>query len=865
MVFEELKVRFTGEDGLSGMLGKLTGGMGAATKGGLAMGAAFAVVQMAMQQVMKGIHSLIKFIQDGTAAYIKFEKGLAEVATLLDDTSYLEAYAVGLRDLAKASGESLDTLTKGLYQVISASVDAGAAMGVLTVANKAAIAGISDTATAVDVVTSIMNAYGMSAAEAETITDQLFTAVKYGKTTFGELAAGVGPVITMAANLGVSFDQVAAALATMTRAGIQTTNAVTYLRGMFRSVLKPTKQMKDTAKELGIVFDSTSLKSMGLGGFLKYVSDAVGTNTEALARLFPNIRGIQAVMALAGRNADAFAGDLYHMAEAAGATTDAFEIIEETSAFQLAKLRGEISDLQMEIGEKMVPTMHAWEGSMLYLAERIDIISNSIGWLMDRFSAVWRMWGGWADALTGATEKTESLAESTDYTSEEITAFAANLASTIKTIGDYNESIGKATDEIIELERANAEMLERIQDLTRIQEITDDFKNLKLSTEDATYTQQIFDDELRMAQIELLKTKSLIIGLREEMDEYGDLTKKNNLEIMKIRYKAKVAGRELTEAEEKQIEELELANEGLRIKIEEEAIKIDDIEEQALRDQEKRVGDRKRQLEEEEQALEDKTQTELEKLQEEITANEFAITTKLGQIKQWSIDRKAAMDHLHEELLSKLETFDAEELASIETQSGLKLGEIQGFIDGSEKLWYDHYQYLKDLWNTYPSPEEPGGGGGGAPPAPEEPSYHIAKVEPMIGPLLPGTVRPWYYTSTSGTKKTGAEGDYDMGETIPWELGGYVSRLTKSLLHPGEYVLPKKVVDLLDILVSRPPSPTQIASKERAMTHTYSAPASETVDSGVHIYGDIHLHGVQDVDAFMEELHRRSRTAGARL
>jgi len=860
MVFEELKVRFTGEDGLTGMLGKITGGMGGATKSGLAMGAMFAVVQMAMQQVMKVIHSLINFIKDSVKAYIEFEKGLAEVSTLLDDTSPLEGYAKGLRELAMASGESLDTLTKGLYQVISASVDAGAAMDVLTVANKAAIGGLSDTATAVDVITSIMNAYGYSAAEAERISDHLFTAVKYGKTTFAELAAGVGPVITMAANLGIEFYEVAASLATMTRSGIQTTNAVTYLRGMLRSVLKPTKQMKDMAKELGIVFDATSLKSMGLGGFLRYVSDAVGSNTEALSKLFPNIRGIQAVMALAGENADAFAGDLYHMEEAAGATDIAFTKMAGTISFELEQMRAKIKDTQLEIGEKMVPATLAWEQAMLYLASRIELIGNSIDWLMDRFAGVWDMWRDWGAFLFGGTEAVSEFKEVIKYTEEEITEFSATLSETIRTIGDYNESIGKATDEIKVLSDANVELLEKIKDLTRIKEITDDFKNLKLSTKDATYTQKIFDDELRVAQIELLKTKALLQDLGEAVDEYGDETKRNNLKVMKIRYKAKIEGRELTEDEEKQIEELELANEGLRIKIEEEAIKIDDIQEQALRDKQNRVDERKRQLEDEERALKDKAKTEIEKLREEVEANELAISTKLDQISQWAIERKEAIDTLDAELLSKLETFNEEELASIETQSGLKLGEIGGFIYDSEKAWYEHYKYLKGLWETYPSPTGP-------PLEPTEPEapYVITKIEPFVGPIQPGRehLRPYYYTSSSGVRKTGLKGDYEMGQGIPWEHGGYVPKITEALLHPGEYVLPKKIVDLLDSLVSRPPTPSQVLARERSPISP--SPVSETADTYIHFYGDIILHGVQDVDAFMEELHRRTRVAGARL
>ncbi|GAH53584.1 unnamed protein product [marine sediment metagenome] len=106
--------------------------------------------------------------------------------------------------------------------------------------------------------------------------------------------------------------------------------------------------------------------------------------------------------------------------------------------------------------------------------------------------------------------------------------------------------------------------------------------------------------------------------------------------------------------------------------------------------------------------------------------------------------------------------------------------------------------------------------------------------------------------------------EYRPGKPLSWQQGGYISKLSEGILHPGEYVLPKKIVDLLNLLVSRPPSPAQVLARERPSPISPS-PMPGTTDTHIHFYGDVILHGVQDVDAFMEELHRRSRVAGARL
>jgi len=1059
--FEELKVRFSGEDGLSGMLGKITGGMGGATKGGLAMGAAFAVVQMAIQAVMKAIQAMIKFVQEGIQAYVEFEKGIAEVSTLLSDKSPLEGYSEGLRQLAKDSGESLGTLTKGLYQVISASVDAGAAMGVLTVANRAAIAGVSDTATAVDVITSIMNAYGMSAAEAEKISDQLFTAVKYGKTTFGELAAGVGPIITMSANLGIGFDEVAASLATMTRSGIKTTNAVTYLRGVLQGVIKPSTTAIATAKELGVQFDQTALKSKGLGGFLNYLSEAAEGDSKVMAKLFPNVRAIQAVMALAGDNAQGFADDLDNMTQSAGATDAAFTTMADTTAFKLGQMKAEIADTQLEIGEKMIPATLAWSKVQVVLAETMGtvmqvigklydmivgpfveafssintslggttsmfeilgkaimfywaatfkplytfianvlagafeilgdtisvitdifesmfgeigpgvdifellnasldaactiiknvvktafvpfkialaviktvvliviqkfkdflavikpvtdflteklkpildaisatfgVVKNAVGGFTDGLKSAWGALTNWSEEVIHGKETVDELGNVVNHTADEITDFAADIATTVRAIGDYDDAIETAVQEVKDLEEANKDLVSQIADLTRIDEITSSLDYFKKSSKNATYATQIFDDELRNAQMELLKTQGLLDGMNETLDEYGDTQKKNNLAIMKIRYQAKKEGRDLTEDEENQIGDLELANEGLRIKVQEEQIRMDDIQETALRTGKENVAERIKQLEDEKDAIKGKAKTEVEKVQEEIDANNVAILDKTLALNKFAVDRQAAVDKLNNELLSKQSIFNSDELTSIETQSGLKLTEIDTFITDSESKWRNHYAYLSGLAGgevpsggattnpptptptPTPPPPPPPPYNGGTDDDPDEPtpttSYQVASAYGVdTGRTMKANLK-----STSGVMRTLTELPYSattrsmiatvirnilarfpVGQGLSWESGGYIPSDAYGKVHAGEYVLPKKIVSLLDSLVQNPSS---VGDRKQP---------SHIIDGGdrsvrnINIYGNINLPSVQNVDDFMRELQRRSRTAGAR-
>ena len=199
---------------------------------------------------------------------ISFQKELAQVSTMLDESAMkiMPQYKKGLLDMSVAFGESTDTLSRGLYDILSASIPPAQALDVLGVAAKAATAGVTDTGVAADAITTILNSYGFSADMAGEVSDKLFAIVKRGKLTFDELAPAIGKVASMAAKTGLSFDELGAMIATLTRAGIRTDEAMTSINGVLRAFLKPTDEAKEAAKEFGLTMDTNTIKTIGLKG-----------------------------------------------------------------------------------------------------------------------------------------------------------------------------------------------------------------------------------------------------------------------------------------------------------------------------------------------------------------------------------------------------------------------------------------------------------------------------------------------------------------------------------------------------------------------------------------------------------------------
>jgi len=298
---------------------------------------------------MAAVYGVSRFLKSSIQEMAQYELGLANVSTMLDESSmkFMPKYEKELSKLAIKYGEATGTLSKGLYDILSASVDAAEALDVLDVAARAAKAGLTDTGKAADILTTIINAYGMSAGQAEEIADILFATVKRGKTTFDELANSMGMVVSLAATSNLSIEEVSAALATMTRAGISTDMAVTSLKGILTTFLSPTEQNIEAAKKLGLELNSNTLRTIGLTGAVKKLE---GASAEQIAAVFTNVRALTGLSSLL-QATDGYMIDLGETTNASGKMMEAFGKVTKTTTMELGQFRETWKATKREIGK----------------------------------------------------------------------------------------------------------------------------------------------------------------------------------------------------------------------------------------------------------------------------------------------------------------------------------------------------------------------------------------------------------------------------------------------------------------------------------------------------------------------------------
>ena len=304
----------------------------------------------------------------GAKAFMDFERQMAEVSTMLDDPQkFMGQFTEGVKRLAVEFGESTDTLAKGLYDILSASVPPAQAMDVLAASVRAAKAGLSETGVAADAITTILNAYQMSADEAGSVSDWMFGVVKRGKTTFAELAPNIGKTATIAATAGVELNELGAMLAVLTRNGISTEEAVTSLNAIISTFLKPTDEAQQLAKQLGFDLSSATIQAEGLEGVFRKIASLP---PDAISKLFPNVRALKGVLP-ALRNLEGFAEDMELLGNAAGLTAEAHKKMADTIGAAFNKVKQIAIQASVEIGTALAADLEKGADAVKAIGEYV--------------------------------------------------------------------------------------------------------------------------------------------------------------------------------------------------------------------------------------------------------------------------------------------------------------------------------------------------------------------------------------------------------------------------------------------------------------------------------------------------------------
>ncbi len=290
----------------------------------------------------------------------EYEAALAKVSTIADSTKVpMEKMSKEIMALSNTTGISANLLADDVYNAISAGQDTADAVNFVEYSSKLAKAGFAESAQTLDVLTTILNAYGLEANKVGMVSDMLIQTQNKGKVTVAELSSVMGKIIPTAKSNGVALEQVTAGYAIMTSKGIAAAETTTYMNSMLNEMGKSGTTADKTLRSVaGKGFKELMAEGKSLSEVLNILQEDAVKGGKSLADVFGSAEAGKAAVTLLSNGVNGFNKQVENMrsaSEGVGATKTAFELMEQTTEAKMQKAKNSIGNLMIVIGQTFLP------------------------------------------------------------------------------------------------------------------------------------------------------------------------------------------------------------------------------------------------------------------------------------------------------------------------------------------------------------------------------------------------------------------------------------------------------------------------------------------------------------------------------
>jgi len=293
----------------------------------------------------------IKLATDLSSSFAKIENLVGITGQTLQD------FKQGVLDVSRATGQTQADLADALFVITSAGIRGAEAIDVLTMSAKASEIGLGETKEVARGLTGVLQAYAKDGLTAASATDILTSIVREGNLEASDLAPTLGRIVGIAAQLGISFEELGANIATFTRLGVPTEEAVVGLRGVMTTFLQPTTEAAQILDQFGYTAADLRKKlgTQGLQATLAELLTAFEGNDDALASVFGNVRALSNVLGTAGAQGEAYADILNNIQNSTGIVDKGFENVSQTAEKKFKKALNELINAGIALGNALMP------------------------------------------------------------------------------------------------------------------------------------------------------------------------------------------------------------------------------------------------------------------------------------------------------------------------------------------------------------------------------------------------------------------------------------------------------------------------------------------------------------------------------
>jgi len=315
-----------------------------------------------------------------TASVVKaaqFEKQMSKVGSLLGDMEkqVLPGFTKGVQKLALETGQSVDSLSTALFDLVSAGMDVDQSMNILSESAKLAVGGFTTTDAATQALITTMQTFKGEIKDAADASDFLFAVQKGGRLTVEQVATTIGSFAAVGKAAGVSAKDLGAAFAAISLSGEGAELAGTQLRAILISLQKDAEGMAKRARDMGKEIDFSKLQTEGLIPWLRQFKDLTG---EQRAKIFAESRALRGMNTMLA-NLEETQKRVNIVTNRAGSASEAYARRQEELALQFAKGIALIKEMAQEIGEQLMPVVKELIAFVLENKEPILSFAKSLG------------------------------------------------------------------------------------------------------------------------------------------------------------------------------------------------------------------------------------------------------------------------------------------------------------------------------------------------------------------------------------------------------------------------------------------------------------------------------------------------------
>lgn len=424
---------------------------------------------LAAAGVAAKVTDIARSLKECVDAANEFETGMAKTYTIADSgVVSVDKMKKSIIDLSNATGTAAKAVAEDTYNAISAGQDTANAVNFTSNSTKLATAGFAETSQTLDVLTTILNAYGMESKDVTKVSDMLIQTQNKGKVTVAQLSSVMGKIIPTAKESKVPLEQLTAGYAIMTSKGIAAAETTTYMNSMLNELAKSGTIASTAIKEsTGSSFQELMISGKSLGEVLDILQQQAGSSGKSLMDMFGSAEAGKAAASLLSGGVKGFNDQVEGMRNSAGATDIAFNKMSQTAEFAEKRFKTSADNLKIAIGEQLSPalkTLHETGADAFeWAAEFVKKCPAIVGTVTGLVTALGVLATGVAGLIVAKKAAAAMEALNISLAANPALLAAAAIAGLVVAIGTFIATGKDATDQTKELIKSSDELIESSQ------------------------------------------------------------------------------------------------------------------------------------------------------------------------------------------------------------------------------------------------------------------------------------------------------------------------------------------------------------------------------------------------------------------